>query len=113
MDRKNETLARIGLFRSLTPASIQLVDSQCSWHRAELNHWIIDYQDPSNDVFFVVSGTLQVKIQAVSGREVLLRELSPGEFFGEIAAIDNKPRSAGILALTDVNYARMPASVFR
>ncbi len=111
--RKTETLARIGLFRSLSPASVQLLDSQCSWHRAARNHWIIDYQDPSNDVFFVASGTLQVKIQAVSGREALLRELNPGEFFGEIAAIDNKPRSAGILALTEVSYARMPASVFR
>ena len=113
MIRKNETLARIGLFRSLTPASIQLLDSQCSWHRALRSHWIIDYQDPSNDVFFVVSGTLQVKIQSVSGREALLREINPSEFFGEIAAIDNKPRSAGILALTEVSYARMPAAVFR
>jgi len=111
--RKTETLAKIGLFRLLSPESIQLLDTQCSWHRAARNQWILDYQDPSNDVFFVVSGTLQVKIQAVSGREVLLRQINAGEFFGEIAAIDNKPRSSGIFAVTDVTYARMPASVFR
>src|SRR5690242_15010231 len=113
MNRRTETLARIGLFRSLDPARIDQLDTQCSWHRAARNQWIIDYQDQSNDVFFVVSGTLRVKIQSVSGREVLLREINAGDFFGEIAAIDNQPRSSGILAITDVNYARMPASVFR
>ena len=113
MNRRTETLARITLFRSLDPTKIELLDTQCTWHRATRNQWIIDYQDTSNDVFFVVSGTLRVKIQSVSGREVLLREINAGEFFGEIAAIDNQPRSSGILAITDVTFARMPASVFR
>ena len=113
MNRRTETLARITLFRSLDSAKIELLDTQCTWHRAARNQWIIDYQDTSNDVFFVVSGTLRVKIQSVSGREVLLREINAGEFFGEIAAIDNQPRSSGILAITDVTFARMPASVFR
>ena len=60
-----------------------------------------------------MSGTVRVKLQSVSGREVLLREINAGEFFGELAAIDNKPRSAGIVAVTAVTVARMPASVFR
>ena len=113
MNRRTETLARITLFRSLDAAKIELLDTQCSWHRAARNQWIIDYQDTSNDVFFVVSGTLRVEIQSVSGREVLLREINAGEFFGEIAAIDNQPRSSGILAVTNVTFARMPAPELR
>jgi len=113
MSRKTETLARIGLFRSLEAAEIALLDTQCGWRRAFRNQWIIDYQDTSNDVFFVVSGTVRVKLQSVSGREVLLREINAGEFFGELAAIDNRPRSAGIVAVTDVTIALMPAPVFR
>src|SRR5260370_1105475 len=113
MSRRAETLAKIGLFRSLDAAKIELLDTQCSWCRAARNQWIIDYQDTSNDVFFVVSGTLRVKIQSVGGREVLLREINAGEFFGEIAAIDNQPRSSGIIAVTGVTFARKPASVFR
>ena len=48
-----------------------------------------------------------------AGREVLLRQIDAGEFFGELAAIDGQPRSSGIVATTDVTIARMPASVFR
>jgi CRP/FNR family cyclic AMP-dependent transcriptional regulator len=113
MSRQTETLARIALFRSLDPGAIRHLDTQCAWRRAPANQWIVDYQDASNDVFFVVSGTVRVKIQSVSGREVLLREINAGEFFGELAAIDNQARSAGIFSTTDVTVARMPAAVFR
>jgi CRP/FNR family cyclic AMP-dependent transcriptional regulator len=113
MSRQTETLARIPLFRSLDAGAIRQLDTQCAWRRAPADQWIVDYQDASNDVFFVVSGTVRVKIQSVSGREVLLREINAGEFFGELAAIDNQARSAGILAMTEVTVARMPASVFR
>ena len=113
MSRKTETLAKIGLFRSLDEAKIGLLDTRCSWRRATRNQWIMDYQDTTNDVFFIVSGTVRVKLQSVAGREVLLREINAGEFFGELAAIDNQPRSSGIVAVTDVIAARMPASVFR
>jgi CRP/FNR family cyclic AMP-dependent transcriptional regulator len=113
MSRKTETLAKIGLFRSLDEAKIGLLDTRCSWRRATRNQWIMDYQDATNDVFFIVSGTVRVKLQSVAGREVLLREINAGEFFGELAAIDNQPRSSGIGAVTDVIAARMPASVFR
>ena len=113
MNRTAETLAKIHLFRSLSPANVQLLDTQCVWRRFESRQWIINYQDTNQDVFFVVSGTVHVKIQAISGRELLLREINAGEYFGELAAIDNQPRSAGIVAVTDVVISRMPASVFR
>ena len=112
MTRRIETLAKIGLFRSVEAAKIDLLDTQCSWRRASRNQWIIDYQDASSDVFFIVRGTVRVKLQSVSGREVLLREINAGEFFGELGAIDNQPRSAGIVAVTDVTVACMPRSVF-
>jgi len=111
--RQSETLRKITLFRSLDETLISRLDRQCSWRRASPNEWIIDYQDENNDVFFVVEGTVRVKLQAVSGREVFLRDINAGEFFGELAAIDLKPRSSGIMALTEVRIARMSASVFQ
>src|SRR5262249_26983599 len=113
MSRPTETLARIGLFRSLDADAIRQLDRQCSWRRTPRKQWIIDYQDRSTDVFFIVSGSARVTIQSISGREALLREIEAGEFFGELAAIDNRPRSAGIVAVTDTVAARMSASVFR
>jgi len=112
MNRRTETLARISLFQSLDARAIADLDTQCSWRRVAMGQWLIDYQDASNDVFFVVSGSVRVMIQS-AGREVLLRQINAGEFFGELAAIDGQPRSSGIVATTDVTIARMPASIFR
>jgi CRP-like cAMP-binding protein len=43
---------------------------------------------------------------------VILGDLDAGGFFGELAAIDGKPRSAGVLAVTDAVIATMPGAVF-
>jgi len=113
MTQKIETLAAVALFRSLDPNKIRLLNTQCTWRQVPQNQWIIDYEDTGSDVVFVVSGVAHVKLQSISGREVMLREIKAGEFFGELAAIDNLPRSAGIVAVTNVTIARMPASIFR
>lgn len=73
---------------------------------------MLDYQSGGTDLFFVSSGHVRVVITS-SGREVILRDIRDGEFFGELAAIDQQPRSAGILAITDTTVARMPAGLFR
>ena len=112
MARRTETLAKVPLFGSLAADAIAALDTQCSWRRAPAGQWIIDYQDASSDVFFVVSGAVRVVIQS-AGREVLLRQIDAGEFFGELAAIDEAPRSSGIVAMTDVTIARMSAGTFR
>jgi CRP-like cAMP-binding protein len=106
-----ETLAAIPLFKTLPAATIAKLDTQCSWRRATAGQWLLDYQDASNDVFFVVAGAVRVILQS-GGREVLFRELKAGEYFGELAAIDREPRSSGIVAVVDVTLGRMPASVF-
>src|ERR1700749_4862514 len=46
-------------------------------------------------------------------REIILGDIEAGGYFGEMAAIDGQPRSAGILAVTDATIARMPATAFR
>jgi len=107
-----ETLGSIPLFRKVPPAAIARLDRQCAWKRASAGEWLLDYQDASDGVYFVVAGAVRVIIQS-GGREVLLREIKAGEFFGELAAIDHQPRSSGILAVLDVTIGRMPASVFR
>jgi CRP/FNR family cyclic AMP-dependent transcriptional regulator len=112
MTRSAETLARIPLFRSLSEEAIRRLDSTCIWRRASAKEWVLDYQSGGTELFFVLRGHVRVVI-AAGGREVILRDIRDGEFFGELAAIDQRPRSAGILAVTDTTVARMPAKVFR
>lgn len=112
MSKPAETLAQIPLFRSLGPDEVRRLDARCAWRRAAAKEWVLDYESGGTDLFFVLQGHVRVSI-AAAGREVILRDIRDGEFFGELAAIDQRPRSAGILAITDTLVARMPAGVFR
>ena len=112
MTQTAETLARIPLFRSLDEDAVRRFDAGCTWRRAGAKEWMFDYGSEGTDLFFVLHGHVRVVLTA-AGREVILGDIRDGEFFGELAAIDQQPRSAGILAITDTLAARMPAGVFR
>lgn len=111
--RYRETMARIELFRSLDAEAIADLDRQSTWRKYSRNDWIIERHDTGGDVFFVISGTVRVKIPESQGREVLFQDLDAGSYFGEMDAIDGKPRAIGVMAVTDVVIARMPREVFR
>ncbi len=112
MNQTVETLARVPLFRSLDEDAVRRLDAGCTWRRASAKEWVLDYESGGTDLFFVLRGHVRVVINAAN-REVILRDIRDGEFFGELAAIDQRPRSAGIVAITDTQVARMPAGVFR
>lgn len=113
MIRHFESLARIPLFRSLDADAVQKLDTQCIWRRAKTGEWVLDYQDGGRDLFFVAQGHVRVQIRQISGKETVLRDIRDGEYFGELAAIDGQPRSAGIVAVTDSTIARMTPTLFR
>jgi CRP/FNR family transcriptional regulator, cyclic AMP receptor protein len=67
----------------------------------------------SNNVYIVLQGRVQVTLFSLGGREVILRDLGEGDMFGELAAIDNQPRSASIVALSNCLLASIDAETFR
>jgi CRP/FNR family transcriptional regulator, cyclic AMP receptor protein len=86
---------------------------RCSYRRYEPRQLIIDYLDASDEVFFMLTGNARVTIRSVDGKAVSFRELGPGATFGEYAAIDGRPRSASVEALTACLVASMAAVAFR
>ncbi len=112
MAQSSQSLARAPLFASLGEEDIRALDSRCVWRKVKAGAWVIDDHADGNDVFFVVDGHARVVI-AGSRRDIILRDILDGEYFGELSAIDGKPRSAGIVAVTDTLVAQMSAKIFR
>ncbi|MGZ3410656.1 MAG: Crp/Fnr family transcriptional regulator [Xanthobacteraceae bacterium] len=111
--KENRTLARVPLLRSLDANAIKGLNARCTWKTATPKQWLIEHQDEGNDVFFLVRGRVRVLIVTSPDREVILADIQTGDYFGELAAIDGKTRSAGIVALTSATVAAMPAKVFQ
>ncbi len=111
-DRACAYLSRIKEFNALSSADLLEIARACHWCRYKENVEIIRFHDNSNSVFFIAQGEIRVTFNSLSGQEVILCDLSPGEMFGELTAIDGKPRSATVLARSSALVASMPASDF-
>jgi CRP-like cAMP-binding protein len=111
--KPNESLERIELFRSLGLADRTAFERRCLWRHAKAKEWLLEQNDVGTDIYFLTSGAVRVLITPTPDREVILADINAGGYFGEMAAIDGQPRSAGILAITDATIACMPAKVFQ
>jgi len=69
--------------------------------------------DRADRVLLVQSGRVKLVATEVNGTETVLAVRSPGELVGEIAAIDDRPRSATAVAMGAVSCLVVPATQFR
>jgi CRP/FNR family transcriptional regulator, cyclic AMP receptor protein len=61
---------------------------------------IVVHADESGDVFCLIeSGKVKVTMISPDGKEIILSMFGPGDFFGEMAVLDDKPRSATVIAM--------------
>lgn len=106
------SLARIPFFKD---AGIDLtsVDKRCIFKKVDEDEVLVDFEDSSADVYFLLSGEVRILVRTQAGKEIIFGEMRGGQFFGELAAIDGVPRSANVTALTRAEVCIMPASVYR
>lgn len=108
-------MARLESIAFLKDASIDFArfETRCIWRRFEPEEIIVDFDDLSTDVYFIISGEMRILIRTQAGKEIILGEMRGGQMFGELAAIDGVSRSASVSALTRGELCVMPAAVFR
>lgn len=107
------SLESVAIFRDLPPQALERVKRLCRSRSFAPREAIIDHLDTSNDVFFLLTGNARVTIRSADGKAVSFRELGPGGMFGEYAAIDGRPRSATVEALTPCLVVSMRGTAFR
>lgn len=91
-------LQNTALFRSLKPLEIKLVDGLMHERRYLPNEIVFDEGEEGQALYLVMSGHVQISRAHSRGRQIV-GELGPGSFFGDMALLDNSPRSAQVRAL--------------
>ncbi len=112
LENELEDLSGIDLISGLKPAERKKIEEACSFKHYTAQEQIIDRQSETTDVFFVVHGDVRVVNYSLSGREITLDDLTEGNYFGELAALDGEPRSASVMALSDCLVAALPQDRF-
>ena len=103
-----ETLGRVPLFARVKPKDLQQLGKRMS-ERSFGEGETITTEGQSGVGFFVIEDG----DATVSRDGKIIRNLGPGDYFGEIALIDSGPRSATIVASTDLSCRGMSAWEFK
>ncbi|PMB03705.1 hypothetical protein CEN45_20195 [Fischerella thermalis CCMEE 5198] len=76
------------------------------------NQVILLENDWGGSVYFIIEGWVKIRTYNLEGKEVTLNILGKGELFGEMAALDEVPRSTDVITLTGTVIGSMPAQDF-
>ncbi len=107
-----QTLTQIPLFKDMEPSVAESYARSCFWKDYNEFELVIDVEDETTDVRFLLSGSVRILHRIAVGKEVILGEMGAGDFFGEIAAIDSEFRSANATTLTRTRICIMPQKIF-
>lgn len=94
-------LRQVPLFQQLGDPELERICLASREKSYPKNSVILFEDDPGDALFVVLSGQVKVVLIGEEGREVILSILGDGDFFGEMALIDDQPRSAHVIAIQD------------
>jgi CRP/FNR family transcriptional regulator, cyclic AMP receptor protein len=107
-----KVIEAVPLFTELPEDSLQKVTSHLVVRSHVANQVILLENDWGSSVYFIVSGWVKIRTHNLDGKEITLNILGKGELFGEMAALEEVPRSTDALTLTPATIATIPAQDF-
>ena len=100
MDEK-ELLQTVPLFSELSEEALGSLAGLASRRRYPKDTVVFFENEEGDSLFMIFEGRIKVTILGDDGREIILTMLGPGDLFGEMALLDNEPRSATAIAVEE------------
>jgi CRP/FNR family transcriptional regulator, cyclic AMP receptor protein len=107
-----DTITSVPFLLGLPEAAIAHAIANAAIRKHPANQMILLENDWGGSVYFVLSGWLKIRTYNADGREITLNIVGRGEIVGEMAALEQAPRSTDVLSLTPVTIANIPADDF-
>jgi CRP/FNR family transcriptional regulator, cyclic AMP receptor protein len=108
-----DSLSRIPLFKRLTPEELEQLAKEVDQVRFEADETIFNEQDKGDALYVVEAGSVRIWVLDEDVKPVTLKELGPGEFFGELAVLDRGPRSTNATAIGETALHRLSSDDFQ
>jgi CRP/FNR family transcriptional regulator, cyclic AMP receptor protein len=106
-------LRGIDLLQGLSGDRLDGISRQCAWRHFEPGQMLLARDQADRDLHLIAAGAVRVTSYSSGGRETSFRDLAAGTCFGELSALDGRPRSADVVALKSGLLASLPALAFR
>ena len=99
------------LFSNASPETLAILYKGATFNECPAGRTVLMEDSWGNAVYLIVSGWAKVRVQSGNGY-VTLVILGKGEYFGEMAVLNESPRSTDVAALSHVELVSIPAQLF-
>lgn len=99
------------LFKAANPETLTILHRGSTFNECPAGKTVLMEDSWGNAVYLIVSGWAKVRCQSGDGY-VTLAILGKGEYFGEMAVLNESPRSTDVAALSRVELVSIPAQLF-
>lgn len=105
-------LKKVDLFENLVPSHLKLVEGIVTVMHFKPSDVVFKDGDPADKFYFLIDGKVRISKQIPGMGEEALAILESGAYFGEMALIDDRPRSADAIANTTVTVGVIESKAF-
>lgn len=99
-------------FEGLAGAAVEQAIARVVTRNHPANQVLLLENDWGSSVYFILNGWVKIRTYNIDGKEVTLNIIGKGELFGEMAPLDEVPRSTDVIALTPTTIGSLPAADF-
>ncbi len=103
-DQSYRVFAGIDLFAGVEEAELAALFDASVSKSAKKNSVVIHEGDKADSLYIIASGRVKVYCSDRSGKDIVLNVMEAGEYFGELALLDDDVRSASVRALEDAEF---------
>ncbi len=112
-DRSVQLLGRIDLFSELGEDELRAIGELAQVVTLPRDSRIFDSGDPSDALYVVASGKVNIVITSSDGKELILAVLGAGQVFGEMGLLDAAPRSAAAVTASPAELVSISREDFQ
>jgi CRP-like cAMP-binding protein len=99
-------------FADLTDTELEVIAKITNKKNFKLGETIFKESEEGQSLYVIISGEVKASVSAPNGENFTLTMLKDGDIFGQMSFIDARPRSATIIAVSDVDTIVMEKSDF-
>ncbi len=107
-----EHLKKTSIFSGLTDEALTDVARSASTRKLAKGDILMKKGDVGDSLFLIQHGWMKIVTEDSKGDELIINKCGPGETIGEMALLDQSPRSATVIALEDAQVVELKQDVF-
>lgn len=111
-ERRIKTLRRVELFSQMNDKELKHLASSLKYAPFAKGNFISKQGAVAHWLYIIINGEAEVYVEADNGAKSSLNILGKGDFFGEMGMMTGAPRSASVVAKTDVECYRLDKTAF-